>query len=78
MNLEDSASAWEERRRHGRSAIDFSKIAIPVLNQVVRPFTAKWHRESLSDGFQNAGKREEFRDELEALQEQLQLCNYNR
>ena len=32
-------------RRRGRGAIAFSKVAIPVLNQVVRPFTARWHRE---------------------------------
>lgn len=38
-------------RRRGRNTIQFSKVAIPVLNQVVRPFTAKWHRESLSEAF---------------------------
>ena len=63
-------------RRHGRRTIQFSKIAIPVLNQVVRPFTAKWHRESLSDAFEDAEKCKEFRKELEALQEDLH--NYNR
>ena len=63
-------------RLHGRKAIHFSKVAIPVLNQVVRPFTAKWHKESLSGSFKNAGKREEFREELAALQDKLR--NYNR
>ena len=38
----------EIMRHHGRAAIQFSKVAVPVLNQIVRPFTAKWHRESLS------------------------------
>lgn len=63
-------------RRHGRKTIEFSKVAIPVLNQVVRPFTAKWHRESLSGALANTAKREEFREELAALQEELR--NYNR
>lgn len=63
-------------RRHGRETIHFSKIAIPVLNQIVRPFTAKWHRESLSSTFTNNEKREEFRRELVSLQNELR--NYNR
>ncbi len=63
-------------RRRGRNTIRFSMIAIPVLNQVVRPFTAKWHRESLAGAFEQAGKRSEFRQELSALQEELR--NYNR
>ena len=63
-------------RRRGRRTLQFSKIAIPVLNQVVRPFTAKWHKESLADAFQEERKRKEFREELKTLQEDL--CNYNR
>lgn len=63
-------------RRRGRTTISFSKVAIPVLNQVVRPFTAKWHRESVAGAFEQEGKREEFRRELESLQEELR--NYNR
>ena len=63
-------------RRRGRKIVAFSKVAIPVLNQVVRPFTAKWHKESLAGAFDYEVKREEFRDDLENLQEMLQ--NYNR
>lgn len=63
-------------QRHGRKAIQFSKVAIPVLNQVVRPFTAKWHKEALAGAFDDAAKRSEFREELEALQ--VDLRNYNR
>ena len=63
-------------RRHGRGTIQFSKVAIPILNQVVRPFTAKWHKESLSDAFEDAEKCKEFRKELAALQKDLH--NYNR
>ena len=63
-------------RRHGRSTIKFSMIAIPVLNQVVRPFTAKWHRESLAGAFDDDAKRQEFRKELVGLQGDLR--SYNR
>ena len=63
-------------RRRGRKTIQFSKIAIPVLNQVVRPFTAKWHKESLAGGFAEEAKRNEFRKDLMALQSDL--GSYNR
>ena len=63
-------------RRHGRGAIEFTRVAIPVLNQIVRPFTAKWHKQSLSGALGNESNRSEFRGELEALQEDLR--NYNR
>ena len=70
------ATTREILRRRGRGTIEFSKIAIPVLNQVVRPFTAKWHRESLAGAFDAPQKRAEFRNELAALQADLR--NYNR
>ena len=63
-------------RRRGQGAAEFSKVAIPVLNQVVRPFTAKWHKESLAGAFGDEAKRLGFREELESLQEELR--NYNR
>ena len=63
-------------RRRGRSTVKFSMIAIPVLNQIVRPFTAKWHRESLTGAFNDEGRRREFREELATLQDELR--NYNR
>ena len=63
-------------RRRGRGTIQFSKVAIPVLNQVVRPFTAEWHRKSLADAFNDPVQRQEFRDGLAALQ--VDLRNYNR
>ena len=43
--------------QRGRSTIQFSKVAIPVLNQVVRPFTAKWHRESLAGALPAISRR---------------------
>ncbi len=66
----------EALRRRGRGTIQFAKVAVPVLNQVVRPFTAKWHKESMAGAFDDPDKRREFREELAALQEELR--NYNR
>lgn len=63
-------------RRRGRNAIHFSKVAIPVLNQVVRPFTAKWHREAAAGAFKNPVRCTEFRKDLALLQ--CDLRNYNR
>ena len=58
-------------RSQGSGCGEFAKLAIPVLNQVVRPFTAKWHRLSLAGAFKNAKRCREFRDELASLQEQI-------
>jgi hypothetical protein len=38
-------------RRHGSGCGEFAKLTIPVLNQIIRPFTAKWHRLSLAKAF---------------------------
>lgn len=61
---------------HGRSCIQFAKIAIVVLNQVVRPFTAKWHRKSQDGAFASPDECQQFRQELQVLQTQLR--NYTR
>ncbi len=58
-------------RRNGPGCIKFSEIAIVVLNQVVRPFTAKWHRISITEGFANEDNGVKFREELIDLQEEL-------
>jgi len=57
-------------RKHGPSN-EFAKLAIPVLNQVIRPFTAKWHKLSLASAFQDSVKCQEFRAELALLQPRL-------
>jgi len=61
----------EVLKKHGREAEEFSKIAIVVLNQIIRPFTAKWHKESIEGAFENREKCTEFREELEKLQQLL-------
>lgn len=63
-------------RRHGSGAGEFAKLAIPVLNQVIRPFTAKWHLRSLAGAFQEPARRQEFRADLGGLQPRLR--NYTR
>ena len=66
----------EVLRRRGRRAINFTKIAVPILNQIVRPFTAKWHGKRLAGELADGDTRNEFRDDLATLQEDLR--NYNR
>lgn len=55
-------------KKHGAGAAAFAKIAIPVLNQVLRPFTARWHRLALSKAFDSQEQRLAFRRELGDLQ----------
>lgn len=56
-------------KEYGRECVQFTKIAIVVLNQVVRPFTAKWHK-SKADGTFTA-RTAEFRKDLKELQPKL-------
>lgn len=61
-------------KEHGRSCIEFTRISIIVLNQVIRPFTAKWHRKSEKGAFDSSEKCTEFREDLKVLQ--IKLRNY--
>lgn len=56
----------------GRTAQSFSIIAISILNQVIRPFTAKWHPLSMTGAFNNPEDCLHFRQELRNLQPKLQ------
>ncbi|CAK7056072.1 MAG: hypothetical protein TIS_03779 [Tissierella sp.] len=58
-------------KKYGYECFEFSKIAIVILNQKIRPFTTRWHTESLSGAFDSDGKRMEFRKELRFVQEDL-------
>jgi hypothetical protein len=58
-------------KRHGRGCAEFTKLAIIVLNQIVRPFTARWHRLSEQGAFNDPAHCQTFRQELTALQTQL-------
>lgn len=63
-------------KEHGSGAGAFAKIAVPVLNQIIRPFTTKWHQRSLSKAFYSDVLRAEFRAEIADVQTQLR--NYTR
>ena len=58
-------------KQNTRHAREFSKIAIVVLNQIVRPFTAKWHKRAIAGAFNDAELCNEFRSELSLLQDDL-------
>lgn len=58
-------------REHGRDSIGFAKIAIIVLNQVIRPFTARWHKLSEEGAFADKEQCLLFREELNLLQANL-------
>jgi len=60
----------ETLKRHSGCG-EFAKIAVVVLNQRIRPFTAKWHRLSLAGAFKEDAGRREFRSDLARLQEDL-------
>ena len=60
-------------KNHGRGCLEFSKIAIIILNQVIRPFTSKWHP-IIDRGHLTDNQKLEFRSELKKLQ--ATLTNY--
>ena len=60
-------------KKNGRHCVEFTKIAVLILNQKIRPFTAKWHRLSSQDAFSDPAKCEDFRKELIELQEVLKV-----
>lgn len=61
-------------KQKGRKCKSFTKIAVIILNQIIRPFTAKWHNEKQKGAFQNLDKCIEFRNELKELQ--IKMKNY--
>jgi hypothetical protein len=63
-------------KKHGKECTEFAKIAIIVLNQIVRPFTAKWHKKSIEKAFKKREECIEFRKELANLQ--IQIRNYTK
>jgi hypothetical protein len=73
--LDSSHSLFQTTRTilkvRGRQCVEFTKLAVVVLNQIVRPFTARWHRVSIEGGFDDPEVRKHFRQELEGLQKQL-------
>ena len=60
----------EVLKTHGRDCIQFSKVAIVILNQIVRPFTSKWHPRIEESSLDNASITV-FRNDLADLQKKL-------
>ena len=58
-------------KSYGKNAMNFSKISIIILNQKIRPFTAKWHSLSEKNAFDSLEKCHQFRTELEELRKVL-------
>lgn len=58
-------------KKYKRDCMEFTKIAIVVLNQKIRPFTSKWHKRTIN-GLNDTDKFE-FREELKELQQILKI-----
>jgi hypothetical protein len=58
-------------KSHGSGCGEFAKLAIPVLNQIIRPFTAKWHRLSMAGRLKDKTQARQFRSDLANLQKYL-------
>lgn len=63
-------------KKNGRHCANFTKVAVVVLNQIVRPFTSKWHLIFNADGQLTAAQVATFRTELAYLQ--IELRKYAR
>jgi len=61
-------------KSNGSSCTEFTKVAVIILNQIIRPFTAKWHKKSKDGLFEIESECEKFRIELADLQ--IKLENY--
>ncbi|MGZ5527683.1 MAG: hypothetical protein ACXWJB_03340 [Limisphaerales bacterium] len=63
-------------KRKGRECVQFTKIAVIVLNQVVRPFTAEWHKRMLANELDTLDGQKKFREGL--VQVQVALRKYTK
>ncbi|MFM9068236.1 MAG: hypothetical protein ACKOUR_13000, partial [Planctomycetota bacterium] len=61
----------ELMRKKGPQARHFATLTALMLNQVIRPFTAKWHKRKLAGAFEKEDDVHQFRKELQPLQQQL-------
>jgi len=58
----------EVLKKYGRHAPDFSRIALFIINEEIRPFTAKWHKLSIDGKLNDLEQCKLFREELKDLQ----------
>ncbi len=57
----------------GPDARHFGTLVSFLLNRVVRPFTARWHKELVGGSLGNEDVRHQFREELLKLQDKLRV-----
>ncbi len=60
----------------GPECLEFTKLSVIILNHIIRPFTSKWHKQSVEGGFldNDNSQEKEFRADL--LQLQQNMRNY--
>jgi hypothetical protein len=58
-------------KKHGPSAQNFARVAIAVLNVVLRPFLTRWHLELERGVALDAATAKRFRDELAGVRADL-------
>ena len=70
------ATTRQVLKEQGQECVQFTKLAVIVLNQIVRPFTAKWHPKMLAGDLKNEQECLVFRKELVLLH--VELRKYTR
>jgi hypothetical protein len=55
-------------KKYRRHSPDFSRIALFIINEEIRPFTAKWHKLSIDGKLNDLEQCKLFREELKDLQ----------
>ena len=58
-------------KSHGRLAKSFTKISIIILNQIIRPFTAKWHKQKNEGLLDTEDGKKMFRNDLLLIQDEI-------
>ncbi len=58
-------------KEQGKGCVECTKLAVIVLNQIARPFTAKWHPKMLAGDLKKPEVCDVFREELDVLQVKL-------
>ncbi|MCL4205574.1 MAG: hypothetical protein KJ000_24095 [Pirellulaceae bacterium] len=61
-------------KKHGADAQQTAAVVVAVLNQVIRPFTAQWHRRKVAGDLARDDACREFRGELRKVQQKLVLA----
>jgi len=59
---------------YGSQSIGFAKVAVVLLNHIIRPFTGKWHKLSEEFSFEDSALLQaEFRMDLNELQTRMRV-----